>query len=116
MEALEPRGQRFQRCLERFRTGHSFNFRGVNFWLAPDRHLEVRVHPAWRRENTAGEASLCDLEFAKAVTRHLSQESPVFAREIEGLTWRFVLLNEQEETAYLYCPSTDTIIWSVSLL
>lgn len=72
-------------CLERFRAGRPFTFRGVNFWLAPDEYLEVRVHPTWRVEKTAGEESLDDLSFGKLVTRHLSEESPEFAREIEGL-------------------------------
>lgn len=94
MEFLEPRGLRFERALERFFGGRSMAFCGVNFWLAPDGYLEVRVHPDWRVGRDDDQRSLDDMSFARGVSEEISAGSPRFASAAGNLPWRFVKLDE----------------------
>lgn len=89
-------------------------FRGVNFWLAPDGYLEVRVHPDWRVERDDNQRSLDDRSFARGVAEEISDQSPRFASASSNLPWRFVKLDETgTEVIYLYCPEEGKLIWSL---
>jgi hypothetical protein len=90
-------------------------FRGVNFWLAPDGYLEVRVHPDWRVEREDSQRSLDDMSFARIVAEEISDHSHRFASASGNLPWRFVKLDETgTKMIYLYCPDEGKLIWSFS--
>jgi hypothetical protein len=116
MEFLEPRGLRFERALWDFMSGKCMAYRGVNFWLAPDGYLEVRVHPDFRVDHDEGQRSLDDLCFARSVAEEISARSQCFASAIEGTPWRLVKLDESgTKVLFLYCPEEDKIIWSLGV-
>lgn len=116
MEFLEPRGLRFERALETFLTGRGVVFRGVNFWLAPDGYLEVRVHPDWRVDRDELQGSMGELCFARSVAEEISSQSRRFASAVEGMPWRLVKLDESgTEVLCLYCPGEEKVIWSIGV-
>lgn len=113
MEFLEARGTRFETSLREFFSGKGMTFRGVNFWRAPDDHLEVRVHPDWRVNRDQEQESLSELEFSRSVAAEISTASPRFAAEIERLPWRMVKLDPSgREVICLYCPEEHKVLWS----
>ena len=113
MEFLELRGRRFEEALERFLSGKGMTFRGVNFWRAPDAHLEVRVHPDWRVNRDEEQESLDETGFSRSVAAEISAASPRFAAEIENLSWRMVKLDPSgKEVICLYCPEERKVLWS----
>lgn len=105
-----------ENCAERLEEGRAANYRGVNLWLAPDHHLEVRVHRSWRVEGAPDEELPDDLEFARCAVGELCSKSSHAARLIETLPWRLVRLNEAETGATsVWCPETGKSWWSVPL-
>lgn len=89
-------------------------YRGVNFWLAPDGYLEVRVHPNWRVDRDESQRSLDDLHFARSVAEEISTQSQRFASAVKSLPWRLVKLDESGTGVIcLYCPDERKVIWSL---
>lgn len=114
LEFLEPRGLRFEQAMQEFLEGRGTVFRGVNFWLAPDGYLEVRVHPDWRVDRDESQRGLDDLCFARSVAEEISSHSQRFASAVEGLPRRLVQLDESgTEVIYLYYPEENKVIWSL---
>lgn len=112
MEFLEPRGRRFEEALEGFLEGKGMVYRGVNFWLAPDGYLEVRVHPDWRVDPDDNQRSLDDLCFARCVEAEISSSSKRFTSATDDLPWRVIKLDEGGSRAVCFhCPGEDKVMW-----
>jgi len=114
VEFLEPRGLRFENALEGFVCGRGMTYRGVNFWLAPDGYLEVRVHPDWRMNRDESQRSRGELRFSRGVAEEISSRSRRFTSLVGDLPWRVVKLDESgTEVVCWYYPGEDEAIWTL---
>ena len=94
MEVSEINTRRFDVALELLREGKSFTFDGVNFWIALDGSLNVRVYSSWQISNITEQNALSDFERAKSVYAYLVRESSAFASLVESRPQNFSLLHD----------------------
>lgn len=107
---------RLQGHAERLRGGRCSCHRGVNLWIAPDGHLEVRVHSDWRAELTVEEQRLDDRSFAHRVIEELTTTNPELGELLRDRPHRFIQVNDRGTGATcVYYLADGKRIWSITV-
>jgi hypothetical protein len=102
-EVDEVEGGRFELALERLRSGHSFELKGITFRFDRDGTLVCEVCSSWGIEHVTPATASADLERCRSVLRHLLFASGSFSSSVLGHRVRYDLIEDFETgTILLY--------------